>query len=295
MPKRVASLLAAAALLALSACANLDEVARLDIAAADARHALPRVAADLYDTCRRRSAILARVPPDQLPPDQPTTSCAPYQALATHIAAHQAVLLDYLDALSKLASSGSTYAKSIDTDLATVSSLTPGSANAALFADAQTAGLAALSLTKELAKIATRRYREREIRRLILASDPSVQQLTAALRRVVVTDYGIMLDSEKTFLDSYYLAPMSAPAANTQEPLALLLVQRQYDTDLARLAHRRDSALAYGLLMDRISSVHAKLTQAANSPSNFSASVQQLSPDIDALTEAATALLVEVT
>jgi hypothetical protein len=294
MQKRAVLLFATAGLFLLSGCVDLNQVTALHDDANAARAALPRISDDFYASCQRRAAILARIPLDQLPQNQrPPTDCVPFKNLATHLAADQNVLVDYLDALSKLAS-GQTlnYAKTIDTNVGTINGLTAASgANADVSADAQKAGVAALSITKELANLATGHYREKEVQQLLIKTDPAVQQLTTALKTVVVTDYGIMLDSEKTYIDAYYQGPMAADGQ--KEPLSLILVQHQYDLDLAEIQKHRDAAEAYGDVMTKIATLHAKLTEAAKQPSGFENAVKNHTLDFEDLKDAITHLLAE--
>ncbi|HVG27797.1 MAG TPA: hypothetical protein VM865_09350 [Acidobacteriaceae bacterium] len=293
---RTRALLATGVLFALCGCVDLPEVARLHDLAEEARVTLPRVSDDLAGSCQRRAALLKDVPADQLPPDARALrpDCQPFEALATHLAADQGVLLDYLDALAKLGSGQTlTYGKTLDAGIETIDGLSaaPG-ADADLAANAQKAGAAALSISKQLANLLTRRYRDRELAQLITSTDPAVQQLTKALTVVAVEDYGIMLNSERLFLDAYYQGPMAAAGPN--EKLALILVQRQYNLDVLQLGRHRTAATRYARVMSRISTLHGELATAAQQPSGLSHGLHHLSATLDDLRDAIGSLSAEV-
>lgn len=292
---RPACLVIATGLMMIAGCVDLDQVAQLSSISQEARDALPRVSNDFYGSCQRRTALLQRIPGEELPPNLKdiTPNCAPFKDLATHLAADQAVLTDYLDALANVAANQPlNYGRTIDTDIATISGFSASaSVNADLAANTKKASLAALTLTQKLANIATRHYREKKVRELILESNQAVQDLTAALAQVGGTDYGIMLDSEKGFLDAYYQGPL---AAQKNERLALILVQRQYDLDVQQFQSHRESSAAYAQVMQKIGSFHNKLADAAREPSSFKDKIKHLTPDIIDLRDAVTTLRAEV-
>lgn len=124
------------------------------------------------------------------------------------------------------------------------------------------ASTAAQEILSSLADLATEGYRAKYVTKLIETTDPAVQQLTAALRDVVTTDYTILLGNERISLADYYEGPM---AAQKGERLTLILVQRQYDSDAATLGNRLALASAYGQVLTSVAATHARLATEAHS------------------------------
>ena len=277
-------------------CGELSEVAALGGVADGMRAALPRVSEDFSASCRRRVALLSRIPSAERPPDAGavTPDCGPAQAVARQLGADQAVLVEYLDALSRLGSgAGFTYGKAIGADLTTVNDFSVGvGANAAAADDAQKAGAAALVLTGKLADLATGHIRTKDVRRVVLEANPGVQALTSALYGAGDVEYSIVLSNEKGYLDAYYQGPLAA--AGDRERLVRILVQRQYDTDAERLERRRAAAAAYGAVMQRVGVLHARLAAAARGSAGFEGRVKALAPELDQLRDAVAKLEGEV-
>ena len=271
-------------------CANTDEVAQLGDISSRAQTALPVVSADFYHSCRRQAALQGRLTANAAPTVPP--DCKPFQVLSAHLAEVQSVLADYMDALAKLASDqGYGYSRSAGAAETAIAGLSPAAgANAALAADAQKAGTAAVTLSSALTGVVLRHAREREMRRLVLGSNDAVQALTQALGTVVAEDYKTVLDNEQGNLKLYYEAPLALPKA---DPLVAILVQRQYDNDTAALERRREAAADYGAVMKAIGTLHAKLTEAAREPAAFRQKVTALAPDLLALRNAVIQLQTE--
>ncbi len=295
---RVAAGVGLALLLLCTGCGEMGTVTELGGVADSLRLALPQVSDDVYGSCKRRAVLVAEIPAAELPaaasPQAATPDCAPAEALAAQLGADQLVLVDYLRALSKLGSGAAfTYGKAIGADVATVNGFSAGAGvNAAVVGDAEKASAAALTLGGKLADLATRRVRAREIRRIVQGADPAVQALTAALYQAGDVDYELVLADERGVVDAYYEGPIAA--AQASERLALIPVQRQYDTDAERLGRRREAAAAYGLVMRQIGMLHAKLTEAARDSAGFGARVEALTPEMNHLRDAAAKLQVEV-
>lgn len=276
-------------------CGELGEVTALGGIADGMRGALPGVSEAFAHSCERRAAIVARIPVAELPPNiQVTPDCAPSKALAKQLGADQTALVEYLEALSKLGSGAAfTYGKAIGADVTTVNDFSVSAGvNATVAADAQKAGVAALTLSGKLADLATQHIRAREVRRIVLEANPGVQQLTAALYQAGDVDYGIVLANEKGFLEAYYEGPLAAAGAGDR--LTSMLVQRQYDDDAARWQRRREAAVAYGAVMQEVGMLHAKLTQAARDRAGFAGRVKALTPEVNRLKDEVAKLQGEV-
>lgn len=277
-------------------CGDLGEVAALGGVADGMRAALPRVSEYFHNSCTRRAALVERIPAAERPPGPGTLSpdCTASAAVARQLGADQAALVDYLQALSKLGSgAGFSYGGVVGADVTTVNDLSVSSgANAVMAADAQKAGVAALTLTGKLADLALQHMRKKDVRRIVLEANPGVQALTAALYQAGDVDYEIALADEKGFLDAYYEGPIAA--AGPGERLARVLVQRQYDGDTERLERRQTAAAEYGVVMQRVGVLHARLTEAARDSAGFEGRVKALAPELNQLRDAVAKLQDEV-
>jgi hypothetical protein len=246
----------AALLLALDGCVNLDDAAGLSKLSDEARISLPRVSNDVAGTCARQNTLLDNTPSQERPATLKALDCKPYQELSDQLAKDQNILLDYFDALGKLSSN-----KPLGYDAAIDANVTAMSTDTSLSASAVTAGNDAQSILKSLADAATRGYREKQLADLMKANDQAIQSLTQALKKIITHDYGLMLSNEESTLDNFYQGPMAAAQPN--ERLALILVQRQYAHDKTALQIRKDDVTSYGKLMDGLGVVHAKVTRQA--------------------------------
>jgi hypothetical protein len=269
----------AALLLTLSGCVNLDDAAGLSKLSDDARTALPKVSNDIAGTCARQNTLFDNTPEKERPKNSKELDCKPYQDLASHVAKDQNILLDYFDALGRLSSNKPLgYDASIDTNVTDTGSIS------SLSKSATTAANDAQSILKALADAATKGYREKELDELIKDNDPAVQSLTQALKKIIVDDYGIMLSNEESSLDGFYQGPMAAAQSN--ERLALILVQRQYADDKSALQSRKDAAALYGKTMDGLAALDAKLAKEATQKASLVEMGKQVAPIVESIKDA---------
>jgi hypothetical protein len=260
----------------LNGCVNQDDAAGLSKLSHDARISLPKVSNDIAGTCARQNTLFEDTPTAERPKDSKALDCKPYQELAAQLAKDQNILLDYFDALGKLASNEPLgYAASIDTNVTALST------NSVLSASAATAGSAAESLLKSIADAATRGYREKQLDQLLKDNDSAVQSLTQSLKKVITGDYALMLSNEEFTLDNFYQGPMAAAQPN--ERLALILVQRQYAHDKTAIQSRKEAVVFYGKLMDSLAALHAKLTQQAGQKASIKEIIKQASPIVESI------------
>ena len=82
-------------------------------------------------------------------------------------------------------------------------------------------------------------------------------------------------------LDNFYLGPMVAAQPN--ERLALILVQRQYAHDKTALQVRKDDVISYGKLMDGLGVLHAKVTRQAMQKASPIEIAKQAAPIVESL------------
>ena len=272
-PRRVSLRIVAGAalLLAANGCVNLDDAAGLSKLSDESRIALPRVSNDVAGTCARQNTLFGNTPSAERPPNAQAQDCRPYQEIANHLAKDESVLADYFDALGKLASNEPmSYEATIDANVAVTG------ANPSLSANTMAAGNDAQSILKSLADAVTRGYREKQLGQLIEQNDLAIQSLTQSLKKVITVDYALLLSNEEFSMDSFYKGPMAAAQPN--ERLTLILVQRQYAHDKAALQSRRDDIAAYSKIMDDIAALHSKLKQEATRKASIVEIAKQVRP-----------------
>jgi hypothetical protein len=260
----------------LNGCVNLDDAAGLSKLSDEARISLPTVSNDVAGTCARQNTLFENTPTAERPPTEQAQDCKPYQEVAHHLAKDENILANYFDALGKLASN-----KPLSYDAAIDENVTATGQNTALSANTITAGNDAQSILKALADAATKGYREKQLGQLIKANDPAIQSLTQSLKKVITVDYALLLSNEELSLDTFYKGPMAAAQPN--ERLALILVQRQYAHDKTALQHRKDNIVAYNKIMDDIAELHTKLKQEADKKASIVEIGEQVGPIIESL------------
>lgn len=210
------------------------------------------------------------------------TNCASFHAIVDRVAADQSVLIAYLDALARLANNRPpAYRANIAGNVTTLSGY------AGISTHVEAASTAAQKILGSLADLATEGYRAKHITKLLETTDPAVQQLTTALKDVVTTDYTILLETKRTSLANYYEAPM---VAQKGERLALILVQRQYDSDSASLVNRLALARAYGQVMTSVVATHATLAAEARSKASMKKLAEDIGPSLTNLKDAVAGL-----
>jgi hypothetical protein len=260
----------------LSGCVNLDDAAGLSKLSDQARIVLPRISNDVAGTCARQNTLFENTPPTERPPTERAQDCKPYQEIADHLAQDENVLADYFDALGMLASN-----QPMSYDAAIVANVRATESNSAMAANTITAGNDAQKIMKALADAATRGYREKQLGQLIEQTDPAIQSLTQSLKKVIVSDYGLLLSNEELSLDTFYKGPMASAQPN--ERLSLILVQRQYAQDKTALQARKDDIAAYGKIMDDIAALHTKLKQEAEKKASVVEIGKQVAPIVKSL------------
>jgi hypothetical protein len=271
---RIASLLFL--LVALNGCVNLDDAAGFSKLSDEARVALPKVSNDVSGTCARQNTLFSNTPAAERDTSQHAQDCQPYRNVADHLAKDENVLADYFDALGKLASNKPlSYDATIDTNVASTS------ANTALSANTISATNDAQGILKALADAATKGYREKQLGQLIEQNDAAIQSLTKALKKVITVDYALLLSNEETTTDNFYKGPMAA--ANPNERLALILVQRQYAHDKDALQSRKDAIADYGKVMDDIAALHSKLKGEAGKKVSITDLAKEAAPIVQSL------------
>jgi hypothetical protein len=266
-------------LFTLSGCVNLDDAAGLSKLSEHARLALPRVSRDVAATCARQNFLFENTPPKERPPSEQAQDCTPYQEVSRHLAEDQHVLTEYFEALGKLSSNKPlSYEKDISETVTAIK------LNTAFSADTAAAGKDAENVLKSLADAVTKGYREKQLGELIKSTDPAIQSLTAARKKVITVDYAQLLSNEEISLDVFYQGPMASAQPN--ERLALILVQRQYAEDKSALNSRKEAIADYGKIMDQTAKLHGKLEEEAEKKASIIDIAKEVGPIVSSLKDA---------
>ena len=253
-------------LLGISGCTGTEGVSAFSATAVTLRTALPAVTDDVAGNCRRRNVLR-------------------YEQTTAQLNADERVLVNYLDALSRLAANETVpvYHAAVQAAGTSVGEVPVIAKHSVI------SGSAAGTIANVLVDAATKHYRARRANELILQTDPAMQQLCAALRQVVGSDYVSLLDDEALELTSFYGDPIAARKAN-EERLTLILVLRQEEADQAALDRHRAAAESYVRVMDELAKLHAQLAAQAKSGGSMKRKLAALAPEIAALRDAVSTL-----
>lgn len=276
----------------LAGCVNLDQVTALAKVADGAKTSLPVIAADFKGSCDRQN-LYVHLPPGPPPVPPPPKACVngdEFEKLGNNLIAEQNVLLDYFDALGKLASSSSAgFKKSVGT-------LSTSFKDAGLSAKQQTMATSAGNLASAISDMALQGYRKEKIAEIVGNADSDVTILANGLANQVApaegvapsaTSYVFLLSNESQVIGSYY----SVPLAKDPDSQTAILVNRQWQDDVSQLNARMNAAQAYRKLMVSLAAAHAKLaTDTKGGHFNIKQIGKDLGPDVVQMEEAITAL-----
>jgi len=240
----------------LVGCVKLDQVTALAKVADGAKTSIPTIAADFKGSCDRQNLYL-HLPPGPPPVPPPVQACVngdDFEKLGANLIAEQNILLDYFDALGKLASdTPGGFQKSVKT-------LGASFKDAGLSSAQQTMATSAGKLASAISDMVLRGYREKKIADIVDKTDKDVTILANGLADQVastsVTSYLSLLNNESQLMDPYYRVPLD----KDRDSLAWVTVSRQYQQDVSQLVARKDAAQAYRKLMLSLATAHAKLT-----------------------------------
>lgn len=244
----------------LAGCVNLDQVTALDKVADGAKTTLPVIAADFKGSCDRQN-LYVHLPPGPPPVSPPPKACIngdDFEKLGNNLITEQNVLLDYFDALGKLASSSATGFQK------TVGTLSASFKDAGLSSAQQSMATSAGNLAQAISDMALQGYRKKKIGDIVGKADKDVTILANGLADQVApaagvppsaTSYVSLLSNESTLIDTYYAVPL----AKDPNSLAAILVNRQWQDDVSQLNARMNAAQAYRKLMVSLAAAHTKL------------------------------------
>jgi hypothetical protein len=276
----------------LAGCVDLDQVTALAKVADGAKASLPVIAADFKGSCDRQN-LYVHLPPGPPPVPPPPKACVngdDFEKLGNNLITEQNVLLDYFDALGKLASSSSAgFQKSVGT-------LSASFKDAGLSAAQQTMATSAGNLAAAISDMALQGYRKKKIADIVGKADKDVtilangladQVAPAAGTAVSATSYVSLLSNEGLLIDSYYAVPL----AKDPNSLAAILVNRQWQDDVNQLNARMNAAQAYRKLMVSLAAAHWKLaSDTKGGHFDIKTLGKDLGPDVVQIEEAVAAL-----
>lgn len=269
----------------VAGCLKMDQITQLANTADQSKASLAAIAADLKGSCDRQNSYVPPVSPSNPSPTQPCTDGDDFVKLGTNLVAEQSVLLDYFDALGKLASSNTSgFTKSVGTIDTSFKSAGLSTAQQAM---ASSAG----KLASAISDIFVQGYRSRKLFEIIKNTDQDVTTLANGLGNQVGSasgpSYFSLLENEKAVMGSYY----GIPLAREPNTLAAILVSRQYQGDLQQLQSREAAAESYQKMMKSLASAHSKLTNATKGGHfDIKQIAQDLGPDVQQIMQSVNAL-----
>jgi hypothetical protein len=105
-----------------------------------------------------------------------------------------------------------------------------------------------------ITRVFTERYRQGQLRELLIAADPHVAVVSQALEDIVSKDYGSLLDEEERAMNRRY-----QETGITTDSATVLLLNRAYREDLDELQRRRAAAGAYSSALRKARDGHHQL------------------------------------
>ncbi|WP_375500260.1 hypothetical protein [uncultured Nostoc sp.] len=229
----------------------------------------PEMANDVYQSCRRTAELsLLNIPTENFGEIDKDRKGAREICKGNPAAASQslndvnALILDYLDALGKLASDNIiNYDKNLDEINNSLRSL-PGLTQE----EQKNAVDAGTEIAKFLFRIATEAYRRDQLKSVIIGTNDYLQTLSTALEKAVTKGYiNGVLENEQAALDNYYRyylgRILSAP--QTESVSAQTTTEHTFDQDWKKanssIEAKKDFAKDYLFLLKNIAADHQKL------------------------------------
>jgi hypothetical protein len=244
--RRMAITCAVVVLLAVSGCADLNEITQFAKASQDVGKTFPTIADEADASCTRANNLIT--PQNQLTP----LNCQIYAALKPSLLRVNAALFNYIASLGKLASADlSKVPGGFDTLSADVKAADPGISPAD-----QGKVAAAGSLAKAITNLWANGYRQHELSKIIGENDKAVQQVTEFLSDYAAGKFHQSLKDEERF-ESFYCINMKTNA----EPLADDLLRRKCDADQARIDLQLKAVESYQSALKTIADTHEKLNE----------------------------------
>jgi hypothetical protein len=260
----------------------------------------PSIADDVYKSCNRTAELTLLSPPTAVKPriDEDRQNArkvcqgSPAEASDALNVANQ-VILDYLDALGKLASEDLT---NFDKELNAIGSSLqklPGLGTT----EKKEAVDAGTAIAKFLFKAATNAYRREQLREAVIAVDAPLQVLVNALEKAVSQHYlkGV-LENEQVAIDSYYkfylgqvlTAPLSESSSAKVETVTGK--DAEWKATNNTIVAKKTVAKGYTELLKKIARDHnalKKMYVAGEEPSPFKVSqmIDAYSKDVKSLSE----------
>lgn len=268
----------------LLGCPDLSQVRQLGQTADAGKSSLDSIAADFKGSCERQNGYVQLPPGNEPPPPPPCAleTAQDFEKLGDNLIQEQGVLIDYFDALSKLAGTSASGFDGVVPNLNT--SFTNAGFNSTQAEMAQAGGTIANAITK----LALAGYREKKISEILTETNDAVQKATSAMANLVDPDpepqtggrqnmgsyMGVLLN-EDVQIKSYYDVPLHKEG--TMSALGALF-NLQYHEALRKQNQRKEAARAYRQFMLALGAAHARL--AANAGKFEAGDVQKLSKEL---------------
>jgi hypothetical protein len=256
-----------AALFWLNGCISTRAVEEFTTASIAATSQLPVVATDLAESCIRQKQYQAIRANDFDPmtlQQKAETECADLRKSEKGFVAANKVLVQYLQLLDRLAGDElATYDKSLDK---LAGSLT------------ETQSLPKEQITtvnkivKFLSGATANGWRRKQLSKAIEEANPDIQTLLATLSTIITSNYMQLLENEQFAAKSLYLTTIKenitldekTKEKKLKDPIAVLLLQQQWDREFKLLENRKKTVQTYGQILSTIKEGHQLLFDKRN-------------------------------
>jgi hypothetical protein len=236
------------------ACSNPAGIADFTSESQKALAHGPAILGDIHESCVRRHVADLPMGDFRATPDRALKACAELGEHQKGLRAASDILTDYFAALTQLARSDSA---TVGKDAEAIATNVSGQGQL---------GAAVGGLASFLARVAVEGYKEKHLAADVEKADPSVAVVADALSSIVQNDYlNDELVKEQQALTRRYESFLEDTVTTQQAavPIAKILLQDRWASDLKGLAAKRAAASAYVAVLKKVSSGHHALASYA--------------------------------
>jgi hypothetical protein len=230
------------------------------------------------DTAFLRSRPLAEMTP------APAGAAAPPCAVAAQVSAQwklrNRILDHYVQSLAAIAG--------VDVKPDGTDALGAALTNAAVFSSGQATAFG--DLVSTIVSIKLENDRDTELRRIVIAADPSVAQATQSLASVAEGPYTTVLDNEEVVVDRFYQGYLRKAVRPNGDRLDILHVRQEWLARRNDVEARKQKAAAYAAAMRDLAATDASLAKAAQTSASLSDMVNVINLNVVPLVKDVSAL-----
>ena len=236
----------------IEGCVSNKAITQFTSTSIEATRRLPVLAGDLAESCVRQKQYASiregTFDPVKLRHDA-EKECVSLKASEKNFVVANKVLVEYLQTLDKLAGDNIVaYDKSIDKLVANLG-------ESKLIPKAQVTTLS--RLVNLIGDASSTGWRRRKLGKAIAQANPDIQSLLSLLSAIVKNDYVQLLQNEQLAAKNLYLATIKENVK--KEPVAVILLQQQWNKEFKSLDDRKIAAATYADILTTIAQGHQLL------------------------------------